>query len=241
MNRPYVVCHMLTSLDGKIDGSFFAVPECRPALGEYGNIRKDYDCQATLYGTTTMMGGYSDGLAGKLPAADEHYPKEDYIAHSDVKNYIVSIDPKGILGWSSPYIEKKGRPKAHVIEVLTETVSEDYLAYLRGAGISYLFAGKELLDCGLLLGKLKNMFSVGRLMLAGGGTINWSFLQENLIDELSLVIAPVADGSTTAVSIFERSDFLPAKTPVAFELKEVKQLEGGSLWLRYLRKGDCTK
>lgn len=236
MNRPYVVCHMLTSLDGKIDGSFFAVPECRPALLEYGKIRIDYDCQATLYGTTTMQGGYSDGLAGVLPAAAVRYPKEDYIAHSDVENYIVSIDPKGILGWNSKYIEKKGRPKAHVIEILTETVSEDYLAYLRGFDISYLFAGKEVLDCGLLLSKLQTMFSIERLMLAGGGTINWSFLQEDLIDELSLVIAPVADGSTTAVSIFEKSDFLPAKAPVAFQLKEVKQLEGGSLWLRYLHK-----
>lgn len=38
MNRPYVVCHMLTSLDGKIDGSFFGSPETEPALAEYGNI-----------------------------------------------------------------------------------------------------------------------------------------------------------------------------------------------------------
>ena len=39
MDRPFVVCHMLSSLDGKIDGEFFSVPECRPALAEYGNRR----------------------------------------------------------------------------------------------------------------------------------------------------------------------------------------------------------
>lgn len=236
MNKPYVICHMLTALDGKIDGSFFGAPECGPASRAYGDIRGFYGCQATLYGTTTMLGGYSEGLAGELPPADNSYPKEDYIAHSEVQNYIVSVDPKGILGWTSRYIEKKGRPKAHVIEALTEEVSEDYLAYLRKFDISYVFAGRKQLDCRVLLEKLYRMFSIEKLMVAGGGLMNWSFVQEGLLDELSLVIAPVADGNTTSVSIFEKSDFLPAREPAAFELKEVKQLEGSCLWLRYLAK-----
>ena len=71
-------------------------------------------------------------------------------------------------------------------------------------------------------------------MIAGGGAINWSFLQEGLIDELSLIMVPVADGSSTAVSIFEKSRFFPGGGAVSFELREVKQMEGGSLWLRYV-------
>ncbi len=233
MNKPYVVCHMFTSLDGKIDGAFFGAPESGPGLAEYGKLRGFYGCKATLYGTTTMRGTYSDGLAGILPHSHGAYPKEDYIAHSDVDNYIVSIDPKGVLGWNSNYIEKKGRPKAHVIEVLTEEVSEDYLAYLRGFDISYIFAGKETLDCRVILEKLRDKFSVEKLMIAGGGVVNWSFLQEGLIDEVSIVMAPVADGSPTAASAFERSDFASSQKPVALRLKEVKQIEGGGLWLRY--------
>lgn len=50
-------------------------------------------------------------------------------------------------------------------------------------------------------------------------------------------IAPVADGSNSAASIFEKSDFLPGGAPVAFHLKEVNQTGGGSLWLRYSREG----
>lgn len=232
MDRPFVVCHMLSSLDGKIDGEFFAMPECRPALTEYGNLRGFYGCRATLYGTTTMAGGYSEGYAGKVPEASVIYPKEDYIVLSGTDNYIISVDPKGVLGWSSNYIERKGRPKAHVIEVLTEAVSADYLAYLRRFSISYIFAGIEQLDPRLLLRKLKQKFSIERLMIAGGGTINWTLLQAGAIDELSLVIAPVADGSNTAVSIFEKSNFLPGGRPVGFTLKEIKQIEGGGLWLR---------
>ena len=79
-------------------------------------------------------------------------------------------------------------------------------------------------------------FGIRRLMLAGGGVTNWSFLQEGLIDELSLVIAPVADGSTTAVSCFECADFLPQYGgPAAFRLKGAEPLEGDALWLRYER------
>ena len=73
-------------------------------------------------------------------------------------------------------------------------------------------------------------------MIAGGGYTNWSFLQAGCVDELSLVIAPLADGNTTSVSIFERADFLPEKAPIALLLKEVRQTEDGSVWLRYLKK-----
>ena len=61
MERPFVVCHMLASLDGKIDGAFFGAPQTAPALQVYGELRGFYGCQATLYGTTTMLGGYADG------------------------------------------------------------------------------------------------------------------------------------------------------------------------------------
>lgn len=234
INKPFVVCHMLASLDGKIDGEFFSAQGSQPALAEYGKLRGFYGCQATLYGTTTMIGSYSDGVVQELLDISGSYPREDYAASAEEKNYIVSIDTKGILKWSSNYIEKKGRSRAYVIEVMTEAVSDEYLAYLRKFDISYVFAGKEQLDCGLLLRKLKEKFSIDRLMIAGGGAINWSFLQEGLIDELSLIMVPVADGSSTAVSIFEKSQFFPGGGAVSFELREVKQMEGGSLWLRYV-------
>lgn len=236
MNRPYVVCHMLATLDGKTEGEFFSLPECGSAAEEYGNIRNYYSCPATLYGTTTMLEGYSDGLAENLQKAEKQYPKEDNIAKTDVKNYIIAIDTKGTLAYNSPYSERKGRSKAHIVEVLTEAVSEDYLAYLQNIGISYIFAGKERLDCGLLLEKLYKKFDITRLMIAGGGVTNRSFLADDLIDELSIVVAPVSGGNNDTVSVFESSDFTPESKPAAFDLIEVKQTDGGCIWLRYIPK-----
>ena len=236
MNRPYVICHMLTSLDGKIDGEFFSAPECVPAVQQFAKVRTVYNCNATLYGTTTMEGGYADGQIGTLPKSEIVYSREDYIAENNVNNYIVSLDPQGILAFSGKYLEKKNRPKAHIIEVLTEQASDEYLAYLRKLDISYVFAGKKQLDCMLLLEKLKKLFGISKLMISGGGLTNWSFVQDDLIDELSLVIAPVADGGREAASIFEKSDFLPHRAPAAFTLKSVKQINSDTLWLCYLRK-----
>ena len=73
MERPFVVCHMLASLDGKIDGAFFGAPEAAPALKAYGELRNFYGCQATLYGTTTMLGVMpTDGSARFLPVMFYH-------------------------------------------------------------------------------------------------------------------------------------------------------------------------
>lgn len=234
-DRPYVICHMLTSLDGKIDGEFFSAPECAPAVKQFARVRTFYDCGATLYGTTTMEGGYADGRLGALPSCESVYPREDYVAANDVQSYIVSLDPQGVLAFGGKYLEKKNRPRAHVIEVLTEQASDGYIAYLRSLDISYIFAGERQLDCEVLLEKLGSLFGIERLMVSGGGITNWSFVQENLIDELSLVIAPVADGNSETASVFEKAGFLPHRAPASFTLKAVEQTEGDTLWLRYLR------
>ena len=236
MEKPFVVCHMLTSLDGKIDGAYMSAPVCGPALAKYSEIRGFYGCDATLYGTTTMLGGYSAGRAPDELPDSSAYPMEDYAAPSEVQNYIVSVDPAGVLGWESGYIEKKGRPRAHVIEALTKRVDPRYLAYLRQFDISYIFAGEDTLDCALLLHKLKALFGIEKLMVAGGGLINWSFAQAGLLDEVSIVMAPVADGSTTAVSVFEKADFLPERSPISFTMKEAERITGGGLWMRYVPK-----
>ncbi len=233
MEKPYVICHMLTSLDGKIDGSWFGHPACREALKAYGELRPTFDCQATIYGTTTAAGSYSDGMADDLPKSDAVYPHEDYLADPDFGNYIVCLDPQGILGWNGGYLEKKGRAKAHVIEVLTDAVCNDYLAYLRDKGVSYVFAGQEEIDCAVLLGKLHALVGISRIILAGGGITNWCFAKDGLIDELSIVMAPVADGDTKAVSIFE--DMADENNAISMKLKDVKKLEGDALWLTYTK------
>lgn len=53
MKRPYVICHILSSLDGKINGPFMGTESVRGLSAEYGRLRADSKADAWLYGTTT--------------------------------------------------------------------------------------------------------------------------------------------------------------------------------------------
>lgn len=63
--------------------------------------------------------------------------------------------------------------------------------------------------------------------------VNWSFLQAGVIDELSLVIAPAADGNPDTVTLFERSPLLPTSAPVTFHLKNMERLKEDGVRLVY--------
>ena len=87
--------------------------------------------------------------------------------------------------------------------------------------------------------KLKELFSIEMLMLGGGAALNWSFLQAGMCDEVSVVMAAAADGSPSTQTLFMAKDGLSDDTPMGFELKDAKVMDGGSLWLRYLVKHHC--
>lgn len=235
-NLPYIVCHMMTSLNGKITGPFMKLPETRIADKEYERTNATYQPNAWLCGRVTMEENFTKGHQPELDEIVPVYPRTDYVAKPNAEMYIVSIDPSGKLGWTQNYVDYMKRPRAHIIEVLTNKVSDAYIAYLRKYEISYIFAGDDSLNCTLAAEKLKSLFGIEVLMLSGGGIINWSFLQEELIDELSIVMAPVTDGETNTVTLFEKTDYLQTKAPVAFSLKSVVPVEGDSIWLRYTVK-----
>lgn len=237
--RPFVVCHMVSALDGKISGEYFETEEIKPVLAASNHIREQFHCEAVLYGATTMAETYADGYIDELPDTSESYPRTDYIAPCEVNSYYVAIDIEGRIRWENKYIEKRGRQKSQVIEVLTENISDRYLAYLRSLDISYIFAGECTLDCGVLLKKLADIFGIRRLMISGGGIVNWSFLQAGLIDELSLVLCPLTDGENNTAAVFDRSPYLPDGIPVAFTLENVQTLPGDGLWLVYRPKNIC--
>jgi riboflavin biosynthesis pyrimidine reductase len=75
-------------------------------------------------------------------------------------------------------------------------------------------------------------------MLEGGGVLNGSFLNEDLIDELSLVLVPIADGSSNSLTLFETSSQLQKKKPVNFILKAIEKLADGGVWMKYVTKNE---
>jgi len=108
---------------------------------------------------------------------------------------------------------------------------ERQVAFLRERGVSYLLAGAHDVDLTLALEKIGARFGVRTLMLEGGGKINGGFLRAGLIDEVSLLIAPVADGRIGTPTAFDvlGDDVAPHRVA----LEEIERRTGDVLWLRY--------
>ncbi len=229
MDRPYIICHMLVSYDNKITGGFMFSPETSGLIGEYGRIDREFNAQAWLCGKTTME-EFTGGLQpdGTIKAK---FSKEDYVAKKDVGQYVVVTDAMGEIGYAKPYLEKGGR-KSYIIELLTYGVSDEYVAYLRKMGISYIFAGEKELNLALAMQKLKSLFGIKLLVSHGGGYTNGTFLKAGLIDELSLVRVPLVEDNDKEVSLFGKEE-VPQSL---FELKSAEKLGNGGEWLRYLIK-----
>lgn len=234
MNRPYVICHILGSLDGKINGPFMTADATRLLAGEYGKIRTEMNADAWLYGTTTVK----EFLNFRKPVLDKNacVPERDFVACDDTKPYFVALDAKGELGWESGRFANRGRTESHVIEILTEATPASYRAYLRKHGVSYIIAGKTELNCEIAMEKLYRLFHIEKLLICGGGVADWTFLQAGMVDELSLVMSPVTDGSSGNASVFTRIEELAAGDPVEFDLKAVEQIGSGGLYLSYFAK-----
>lgn len=202
---------MLTSLDGKIMGSYMDAAEGETAGNVFYNIafgeNPYYKHQGWLSGRVTTDDNFT---FYEVPALNEDapaVPAGDFVAEENATMYYVSVDPSGRLGWKSSELIYNDT-HAHVIEVLTKKAGNAYKAFLRSLGISYIIAGKETLDYGMAMEKLKRLFGIETLMLGGGGILNWSFIQAGMCDEISVVIAPAADGSSETPALFNAKDNL---------------------------------
>ena len=222
MKRPYVICHMCPSIDGRIVTRDWDVPN---APREYERTAATFNADAWIIGRISM-----EPYAGKarVPKRRSGAPvaREDFIAPHDASSYAIAVDPSGKLTWRASDIDGE-----HVITILTESVSDDYLAFLQARGVSYVFGGKSRIDLAKVLPKLRAQFGIKKLLLEGGGKINGSFLDADLIDELSILVAPVADGSAGMPTLFDTGK--RRTTARNLKLMSIEKRSGGIVWLRY--------
>jgi 2,5-diamino-6-(ribosylamino)-4(3H)-pyrimidinone 5'-phosphate reductase len=235
--RPRVICHMMASVDGRIvPGRWPLSPEARR---QYELVHASYEPDGWMCGRVTME-PFAKRVRSEAEVAREHSrqhaggaPREDFHGPGAYDSFAFAIDPSGRLAWESNDIDGD-----HVVAILSERVSDEYLAFLRERGVSYLLAGARDVDLSLALEKIGARFGVRTLMLEGGGRINGGMLRAGLIDELSLLLAPVADGRIRTAALFdvEGDDVAPHR----LALESVERRADGVLWLRYRVEGRAT-
>ncbi|HEY5703965.1 MAG TPA: dihydrofolate reductase family protein [Chthoniobacterales bacterium] len=224
MKRPYVVAHVLSSIDGRIQIHNW------PPLNTsriFESTAETFKSDAWIVGRTTMQ-EFSSKEPHRLGRPDPSIPKEDFIGSHSTKTYAVAIDPSGKCRWDSNMVSTE-----HVIEVLTETVSTAYLKHLRDRQVSYIFAGKTSINLKVALAKLRKLFGITKVRIDGGGVVWGSFLKASLIDEISHIVVPVADGSIGTPTVFDAEQGHTKRKAKALRLKSIKRFPGGVLWMLY--------
>ena len=223
---PRVICHMMTSLDGRIltDGW----PLSAEGRKQYEQVHASYEADGWLCGRVTMEQHFAQGTRSEADVRKEHHgaPREDFVAPGEHESYAFALDEHGKLAWDSNDIDGD-----HVVAILSERVSDEYLQFLRGKGVSYLLCGERDVDLPLMLRKIALCFGVQTLMLEGGGKINGSLLHAGLIDEVSVIVSPVVDGRMGSPALFdvEADDVKPHR----LALDKVERRADDTLWLRY--------
>ena len=224
--KPHVICHMLSSIDGRILSERWRPKGDTGSLFE--TLHDQLDGDAWIVGRVT---GQEFAKAKAYPQdAVQTFPREDHIVSRDADAYGVVLDAHGKIAWGRADIG--GDP---IVVVLTKAVSDAHLAGLRAGGVSYIFAGETEIDLAAALETLNRELGVKRLLVEGGGGANGAFLRAGLIDEISLVVCPTVDGAKGAPSVFDSSEADAGKpAPVhAMTLASSETLDGGSVWLRY--------
>lgn len=230
--RPYVVCHVFSSIDGRIEGPYMFDPAASAALGAYARLQGEIEADAVAYGSVTTKGFAGSKAPDPSDYANVSVPESDYVAPHGESTYYVSFDPKGEIDWQSSTYRRAGRSDAHVIEVLTETAPAAYRALLQARGASYITVGKSAIDVPRALRMLRELFGIERLLVCGGGATDAAFLAAGCLDELSLVVAPVASGERGVATVFDESPFATGGA-YAFKLERADRTEGDGLHLVY--------
>lgn len=227
--RPYTICLMMTTLDGKILGHKWGDdPQMEKLRGKFEEVHNIIGNNAWIVGRTTMEKDFTRGVKPILKAGTPPISRTDFVGNPAAASFAIAIDAHAKLGWEQP--EMHGD---HVITILTEGVSDAYLAHLQEIGVSYIFAGTTTIDLHVALEKLFTLFNIRTLMVEGGGHLNGSFLNEGLIDEYHQLLLPVVDGNPENAGVFEIEAGNKKFDAVLFKLQEVKRIEDDVLWLTY--------
>src|SRR5215212_9980710 len=123
--RPYVICHMMPSVDGRLRTDRWDIPKV--GHDEYERTADTYRADAWICGRKTME-EFARGRGATGRGRRERIPREDYIVGRKKRGerYAIALDPEGKLHWSDNTVE--GDP---LIEVVGEDVSNSFLAFLR--------------------------------------------------------------------------------------------------------------
>ncbi len=144
----------------------------------------------------------------------------------------VVVDSTARLPLDARVIESSS--SAHVILAVTEKASPDKCRALQGKGVEVIILpSKEgRVDVAALMKKLADR-ELTAVLVEGGGTLNYSLLEQSLIDKLFIFIAPLIIGGKESPTAFAGTGITPLSKAWSVEDVELKQFDRDMLLIGY--------
>ncbi len=195
--RPYVILNAAMSLDGKIASKTGdSKLSCEEDWIRVHELRKSV--HAIMVGINTIIKDNPRLTVRKIPCE---------------KNPIrVVIDSKARTPENARVLSKD----APTIIAVSEKAPEEKIKILEKKS-KVIICGKNKVNLQKLLKELYKL-GVKKLLLEGGGTLNWSMLKNKLVDEIRIAIAPVIVGGTEAITLVEGEGFELVKEGIKLKL-----------------------
>lgn len=220
MKRPYCILSAAISINGKI-----ATARTRnSALSSTEDWKRVHrlrnSVDALMVGRGTVM--VDDP---KLLVKKELLLSEEELKH-----------PIRVIADSQAQISPNAKVFASTSEVpaiiaVSEEASQKKTRILESKGAEVIICGSQKVDLKLLMEHLHER-EVRKLMLEGGGKLNWSMFSLGLVDEIRVAIAPTVIGGSGAISLFEGEGYDQTNESPLLNL-EAKEMFGDCLFLRY--------
>ena len=203
-SRPYVILSAAITLDGKL-----GVKSKRTKLSSKNDkirvhkLRSNVD--AVIIGKNTV---HLDN-----PSLTVRYVK----GQNPVR---IILDSLGTIKSNSKIIQTCN--SVPTIIAVSESISEKNLQRLRKFSLNVIICGKNSVNIPQLLRTLLNN-GIKRILLEGGGTLNWSFIKKNLIDEAIVTLTPYILGGKDSVSLVEGTGFKNLEVSTKLKLKKIQK------------------
>lgn len=105
MNRPYIICHMMTSVDGRID---CAMTERLPGVQEYYDTLDELGAPSRVSGRVTAQLEMS--LPGEFHAGkNEPFGAEGFSKAASAEGYEIVMDTNGTMLWEDDTATRAAR------------------------------------------------------------------------------------------------------------------------------------
>ena len=203
-SRPYVILSAAITLDGKL-----GVKNKRTKLSSKNDKIRVHKLRSRV--DAIIIGNNTVRLDNPLLT----------VRHAQGKNPVrIILDSSGTIKSNSKIIQTCN--KIPTIIAVSELISEKNLQRLRKFSLEIIVCGKNNVDISKLLGiLLKN--GIKKILLEGGGTVNWSFIKRNLIDEAIITLTPYILGGKDSVSLVEGIGFKNLDVSTKLKLKKIQK------------------